>query len=95
VPLIARTVATRNQGVTELLGALAQHRTWLETTERGAARREARLREALTTHLRDALIDEALRVLGGDVDRAASDVARRAIDPYSAAEQLVAAFRTR
>lgn len=95
VPLIARTVATRNQGVTELLGALAQHRTWLETTERGAARREARLREALTTHLRDALIDEALRVLGGDVDRVASDVARREIDPYSAAEQLVAAFRTR
>jgi LAO/AO transport system kinase len=95
VPRIARTVATKNQGVGELLRALEEHRVWLETTEHGAARREARLREALTTHLRDALIDEALRVLGGDVDRAAADVAKRAIDPYSAAEQLVTAFRTR
>jgi LAO/AO transport system kinase len=95
VPRIGRTVATRNQGVVELLALLREHRAWLETTERGTARREARLREALTTHLRDALIDEALRVLGGDIDRIAAAVARREADPYSAAEQLVAAFRGR
>jgi LAO/AO transport system kinase len=95
VPRIARTTATRNQGVTELLALLDQHRVWLATTDRGAARREARLRESLTTHLRDALIDEALRVLGGDVDRAAGEVARRETDPYTAAERLVGAFRGR
>ena len=95
VPLITRTVATRNQGIGELLAMLERHRAWLDGTERGAERREARLREALTTHLRDALIDEALRVLGGDVDRAAGEVARREVDPYSAAERLVAAFRGR
>ncbi|MFT3771986.1 MAG: methylmalonyl Co-A mutase-associated GTPase MeaB [Minicystis sp.] len=95
VPRIARTVATRNQGVTDLLALLAEHHTWLTTTDRGAARREARLREAMQTHLRDALIDEAMRVLGGEIDGAAAAVARREADPYSAAERLVAAFRAR
>lgn len=95
VPLIGRTSATRNQGMSELLAMLERHRAWLQGTPAGAARREARLREAMHTHLRDALIDEALRVLGGDIDRAAAEVARRAVDPYSAAEDLVAAFRRR
>jgi LAO/AO transport system kinase len=93
VPLIGRTVSTRNQGVRELLDMLERHRAWLTGTDRGAARREARLREALHTHLRDALIDEALRVLGGDIEQATAEVARLDTDPYSAAERLVAAFR--
>ena len=95
VPLIARTVATRNQGIPELLAMLEKHRAWLETTDRGAARREARLREAMQAHLRDALVEEALRTLGGDIDAAVGEVSRREVDPYSAAERLVAEFRRR
>jgi LAO/AO transport system kinase len=93
VPLIGRTVSTRNQGVAELLAMMQKHRTWLTTTERGAARRAARLAEAMRSHLRDALVDEALRTIGPELDAAVAAVARREIDPYSAAEQLVAAFR--
>jgi LAO/AO transport system kinase len=93
VPLIGRTVATRNQGVAELLAMLEQHRAWLTTTPLGAARRAARLAEAMRAHLRDALVDEALRALGPELDAAVAAVARRELDPYSAAEQLVAAFR--
>jgi LAO/AO transport system kinase len=95
VPRIARTVATRNQGIHELLVELAKHYEWLMTTERGAARREERTREALRAQLRDALIDEAIRVLGGEIDGAAAEVTRREQDPYTAAERLVAAFRGR
>lgn len=93
VPLIARTVATRNQGIAELLAMLEKHRAWLETTDRGAARRAARLRESMQTHLRDALVEEAMRTLGGAIDQAVGEVARREVDPYSAAERLVAEFR--
>jgi LAO/AO transport system kinase len=95
VPLIGRTVATRNQGIAELLEMLEKHRTWLATTELGAARRAARLAEAMHTHLRDALIDEALRTLGDRLDATVAAVGRRELDPYSAAEQLVAEFRGR
>jgi len=95
VPLIARTVSTRNQGVDELLGMLEKHRAWLTTTERGAARRAARLAESMRGHLRDALIDEALRELGDRLDDTVAAVGRRELDPYSAAEMLVAEFRGR
>ncbi len=95
VPLIGKTVSTRNQGVAELLVMLQQHRAWLDGTELGAARRAARLAQSMHAHLRDALIDEALRTLGGELDAAVAAVGRRELDPYSAAERLVAAFRGR
>lgn len=95
VPRIGRTIATRNQGVAELLVMLEEHRAWLSSTELGAARRAARLAESMHAHLRDALVEEALRTLGDHLDTAAAAVGRREIDPYSAAEQLVAEFRGR
>ena len=95
VPLIGRTVSTRNQGIDDLLAMLEKHHAWLTTTELGAARRASRLAEAMRTHLRDALVDEALQALGGRLDAAVEAVGRREIDPYSAAEQLVAEFRGR
>jgi LAO/AO transport system kinase len=93
VPLIARTVATRNQGTVDLLAMLEKHRVWLETTPHGSARRAARLAEAMRAHLREALIEEALLTLGDRLDAAVAAVARHEIDPYSAAEQLVAEFQ--
>ena len=95
LPRIARTVSTRNQGIVELAEMLEQHRIWLTGTEAGAARGRVRLREAMDAHLRDALSQAALASLAGEIDRAVDAVASRALDPYSAAEQLVAAFRGR
>src|SRR5262245_12096419 len=56
VPLIARTVATRNEGLDDLLGKLQNHHGWLFGTAAGAERRETRLRDAMYSQLRDALI---------------------------------------
>ncbi len=93
VPLIGKTVATRNEGVADLVGKLEQHRAFLFGTPEGALRREARLREAMHGQLREALVDEALAALGPELDRTVAAVARREIDPYTAAERLVAQFR--
>jgi LAO/AO transport system kinase len=93
VPPVTRTVATRDEGVAELVTKLEEHRAWLEGTEPGKTRRFERLREAMRTQLREALIDAALEELGGELDAAAHAVARRETDPYSAAERLVASFR--
>lgn len=95
VPPVARTVATRDEGVAELVAKLEEHRAWLTGTEFGQTRRYERLREAMRTQLREALIDAALGELGADLDEAARAVARREADPYTAAERLVAAFRGR
>ncbi|WP_437971888.1 methylmalonyl Co-A mutase-associated GTPase MeaB [Sorangium sp. So ce260] len=93
-PAIARTVATRNEGVAALVDRLEAHRAWLFGTEAGAARREERLREAMHVQLRDALTDAALAALGPALDAAVHAVARREVDPYTASERLVEAFRS-
>ncbi len=93
IPLIGRTVSTKGQGVAELLAMLEKHRVWLSDTVAGAARRRARLKDAMHTHLRDALTDAAMTALGGEIDQAIEAVDRREIDPYSASERLVEAFR--
>jgi LAO/AO transport system kinase len=93
LPLIGRTVSTRGTGVAALLAMLEKHRSWLNDTALGAARRRARLKEALHTHLRDALTDAAMAAIGTELDDAVDAVDRRELDPYTAAEQLVLSFR--
>ncbi|MCC6524108.1 MAG: methylmalonyl Co-A mutase-associated GTPase MeaB [Polyangiaceae bacterium] len=93
-PPIVRCVATAGTGVDELATALEAHRAWLHGTEAGAARRRERLSEAMRQDLRAALLDAALRAIGPEVERAVAKVAAREIDPYSAADELVAAFRS-
>jgi LAO/AO transport system kinase len=93
VPGILRTVATTNQGIASLVAKLGEHRTWLTQTALGQARRLARQGEAMRTQLRDALTDAALAELGDDLDGIIQAVARRELDPYTAAEELVARFR--
>lgn len=93
VPLIVRTVASRGEGTASLVDKLEKHRAWLDGTEAGRARREARLREAMRMALREALLDMAEAALGPALDDAVHAVGRKEQDPYTAAETLVAAFR--
>ncbi|MDI1444783.1 methylmalonyl Co-A mutase-associated GTPase MeaB [Polyangium sp. 6x1] len=95
VPPVARTVSTRDEGVATLVTQLEAHHAWLTGTEAGAARRFERLREAMRTQLREALLDAAMVELGSALDEAALAVAERQTDPYTAAERLVTAFRGR
>jgi LAO/AO transport system kinase len=93
IPPIVKCVATRGQGVADLLEKLESHRTWLETTGAGRARRSERLRLQLVAFLRDALAAEAIAALGDAVDEAARRVEDRKIDPYTACQQLIERFR--
>ena len=94
-PLIARTVATRDEGTADLVERLERHRSWLFSTPEGQARRAVRLAEAMRTQLREALISAAVGALGPALDAAVQAVARRETDPYTAAEGLIAQFRQR
>jgi LAO/AO transport system kinase len=94
-PPIVKCVATRGEGIAELVAALDAHRAWVEGSEAGRARREARLREEVRETLREALIEAAVHDLGSRLDDAVHDVDSRAVDPYTATERLVAAFRAR
>jgi LAO/AO transport system kinase len=94
-PPIVKCVATRGEGVAEVVTALDAHRRWVEGTEAGRARRRARLAEEVREALREALIEAAAHDLGAGLDAAVRDVESRTVDPYTATEKLVEAFRRR
>ncbi|RMB80896.1 methylmalonyl Co-A mutase-associated GTPase MeaB [Streptomyces shenzhenensis] len=89
-PPIVKTVASRAEGIDEVVEALEKHRAWME--ERGvlAERRLARAAREVET-----IAVTALRERIGDLhgDRRLSTLAERIasgeLDPYSAADELV------
>ncbi len=93
IPLIEKTVATRGEGISPLLAKLEQHRAWLTETSEGKARKLLRLHQAMYVELRETLVDAAVSTLGAELEHSVQSVARREVDPYTAAEQLVARFR--
>ena len=94
-PPIFKCVATRGEGIAEVVDALHRHHAWLESTESGRARRHLRLAEEVRESLREALIEEATTALAKELDAAVDAVERKAVDPYSAIEHLLVQFRGR
>ena len=94
-PPIVRCVATRGDGVDEVVKAAERHRAWLMGTESGRKQRRDRLSLELREGLREALIHEAGRSLRVELDEAVRAVEAKELDPYSATERLIAAFRAR
>jgi LAO/AO transport system kinase len=94
-PPIVKCVATRGEAVDAVAAALERHRAWAEGTEAGRARRRARLAEEMRDALREALIDAAVDDLRAAIEAAVSEVEARSIDPYTATERLVQAFRSK
>jgi len=94
-PPILKCVATKGEGIAGLVEALDRHKAWLDGTEAGRKRRLLRLAEELRESLRETLIEAATQALGSEIERAVADVANKTIDPYTATEQLLEAFRAR
>jgi len=89
-PPIVKTVATTGEGVDELFGAVATHRSHLVEGGEAESRRRARLREELRG-LVAARIAERVDALceGPHFDAVVDEVATRARDPYTAVDELV------
>jgi LAO/AO transport system kinase len=89
-PPIVKTVAARGEGVEEVVEALEKHRAWME--ERGvlAERRRARAAREVETIAVTAL-RERIGDLHGDrrLSALADRIASGALDPYTAADELV------
>ncbi|GGN39907.1 methylmalonyl Co-A mutase-associated GTPase MeaB [Streptomyces fuscichromogenes] len=90
-PPIIKTVAARSEGIDELVAALEKHRAWMEEHGVLAERRLAR-----ASHEVETIAVTALRERIGDLhgDRHLGALAERVVagelDPYQAADELVA-----
>ena len=94
-PPIVKTVAARGEGVDEVVEALEKHRAWLEEHGELAARRRRRAAQEI-----EAIALAELRARIGDLsgDRLLAGLAERVatgtLDPYGAADELVAGLTT-
>ncbi|OFW05967.1 MAG: hypothetical protein A3I61_06475 [Acidobacteria bacterium RIFCSPLOWO2_02_FULL_68_18] len=86
-PPILKTVATTGEGVPELWGSITQYRMHAAS---GDGRRRARYEQQLHELLSRALLTHLERTLPpGELARVVGRIAAGAIDPYSAAHELM------
>ena len=94
-PPVVKTVASRGEGVQELLDAMEAHQAWLADTGTLAWRRRRRAAEEI-----EAITLAALRLRLGDLhgdthlDALAAQVVEGNLDPYAAADRLIEALRS-
>ena len=86
-----KTVASRGEGLEELWEAIGSHRAHLESDGRLAVRRTKRIRDELRAIVVERLYERAGSVCTGpQFDELAASVEAREVDPYTAAESLLA-----
>ncbi len=90
-PPIVSTVAPRDEGIDDLTAKLDQHAAWLDSSGEGVRRRRARA-GAEVAAIALAELRARLGALPGDarLGQLAAKVADGDLDPYSAADELVA-----
>ena len=92
-PPIVKTVASRPEGLDEVVAEIDKHRAWLEESGELERRRTRRARDEI-----EAIAVTALRARWGDVhgrselDDLAAAVVAGTSDPYTAADSLLEAF---
>jgi LAO/AO transport system kinase len=89
-PPIIKTIATRGEGIAELVEAIGRHRVHEKTTNAGRRRERSvyRFRELLSDRVLDHL--ERTVLAPGELSSIIERVAAREIDPYSAVNALLA-----
>ena len=95
-PPILRTVAVRAEGIAEVVAALTEHADHLAAQGRGAARRRARARHLVRELALESTRRTFARLEAGEdglLDSLAEQVEARTLDPYRAADELLAASR--
>jgi LAO/AO transport system kinase len=90
-PPVLKVVATRGEGVAELVAAIDGHRQWLESSGTGMTRRRTRARSEIQG-IALAALQARFAGVGGDgaLDGLADDVAAGRTDAFTAADRIVA-----
>jgi LAO/AO transport system kinase len=95
-PPVVEAVATTGTGVDAVWAAVLDHKAHLEATGELARRRERRLVEELRSIVARRLEERARQLLGEEgLEQLQGDVVGRTLDPWAAADQVLAAVDRR
>lgn len=91
IPPIVKTIASKNQGITDLDDAIAKHFAYLSESGELDRRNRDRVRIRIETQLKERFME---RLIGGTVSRDAyeqllEDVLRKQTNPHDAAENVL------
>ncbi len=90
-PPILQTVALESKGITEVAEAIAHHQAYLAESGEAQTRRRRRIESELLAILRETLLRRMVdSIPRADVSQMVNRIATRELDPYTAAEQLLA-----
>ena len=89
IPPIVKTVATKQEGLAELVEAFEKHREFLATTEAGRAIGAQRRADEFRAILVQALVDEMDARFEERVSESLRAVLDGQVDPYTSAQSLV------
>lgn len=92
VPII-KTVAHKDQGITEVVDAVARHWEYLKQSGRLEEMSRKRARRQLLATAQSILMERVIAAADGDLDAIADRIASREIDPRTAAERLIESAR--
>jgi len=91
VPIL-RTVAHKEQGITELFDALQHHREYLSESGRLEEMRRHRARRQLLAVAQKMLLERAMGASGGErVEELVDAIVAHKLDPHTAADRLISA----
>ena len=94
VPIL-KTVAHRDQGIVELLGAIERHREYLRESGRMEEMTRKRARRQLLAVAQKMMLERVVDGTAGEsrVAELVEGIASREIDPHTAAERLISAAK--
>ena len=94
-PPIVSAIATRGEGIASLMKSIADHELWLRGSSEGKARKVHLLRKTILGILTDTLTSDALNKAGsGLLEELLEECYARKIDPFTAAQRILARART-
>lgn len=93
-PPIVRTIATRNEGTSELAAAIGSYAEYARKSNLFEQKKKGRARERLLQVLSDQLMSRVLedQISQGQLEHYIETVASRESDPYSLVEKIISDF---
>jgi len=90
-PPIVKTVATKSEGIEELVDKVFEHKKYLDDSGGIISRHEMQVGTHMKDVLREETIQRVFKALGGEqeFDKLLHRVAERELDPYTAVEQIL------
>lgn len=93
-PEVLRTVATRGEGIPELVQTLRRHRKHLEDSGVLEEKRRQTMRQRLLGETRHSLIELLLQTEGAGIEELLDRLERREVTPHDAAQTMVKRLST-